>query len=364
MPLPVSLVSSRKLYGGEISFAKLNCRSLLQKMETATGEFETRRTAASADGKLRGLGIAHYIKGVRAGAGEAARLEISPNGDATILIGNQSNGQGHETVFAQAVSQRLGIEPDKIRLVQGDTDRVATGHGTGGSRSMVNGIPACDKAAVAVIKNGTRFAADAMEAAEADIEFEEGIFRIAGTDRSMTFREVATFAAERDEILDGDGQFTADGMTFPNGCHACEIEIDPETGALQIIAYWAVDDFGTLVNPLLLKGQVQGGLSQGVGQALFEHCVYDDAGQLLSGSFMDYCVPRADDLPDFSIELVEDYPCKTNPLGIKGAGEAGAVAAPPVIINAILDALAPLGVTNIDMPATPERIWRAIREAQ
>ena len=338
--------------------------ALLQKMETATGEFETRRTAASADGKLRGLGIAHYIKGVRAGAGEAARLEISPNGDATILIGNQSNGQGHETVFAQAVSQRLGIEPDKIRLVQGDTDRVATGHGTGGSRSMVNGIPACDKAAVAVIENGTRFAADAMEAAEADIEFEEGIFRIAGTDRSMTFREVATFAAERDEILDGDGQFTADGMTFPNGCHACEIEIDPETGALQIIAYWAVDDFGTLVNPLLLKGQVQGGLAQGVGQALFEHCVYDDAGQLLSGSFMDYCVPRADDLPDFSIELVEDYPCKTNPLGIKGAGEAGAVAAPPVIINAIFDALAPLGVTNIDMPATPERIWRAIREAQ
>ena len=338
--------------------------ALLQKVEAATGDFDARRTAASADGKLRGLGIAHYIKGVRAGAGEAARLEISPDGDATIFIGNQSNGQGHETVFAQAVSQRLGIEPDKIKLVQGDTDRVATGHGTGGSRSMLNGIPACDKAAVAVIENGSRFAADAMEAAEADIEFEDGIFRIAGTDRSMTFREVATSAAERDEILDGDGQFTADGMTFPNGCHACEIEIDPETGALQIIAYWAVDDFGTLVNPLLLKGQVQGGLSQGVGQALFEHCVYDDAGQLLSGSFMDYCVPRADDLPDFSVELVEDYPCKTNPLGIKGAGEAGAVAAPPVIINAILDALAPLGVTNIDMPATPERIWRAIREAQ
>lgn len=338
--------------------------ALLRKVEAATGNFGARRAAASLNGKLRGLGVAHYIKGVRAGAGEAARLEISPDGDATIFIGNQSNGQGHETVFAQAVSQRLGIAPDRITLVQGDTDRVATGHGTGGSRSMLNGIPACDKAAIAVIENGTRFAADAMEAAETDIEFEDGIFRIAGTDRSMTLGEVAATAAEQDEILDGDGQFAADGMTFPNGCHACEVEIDSETGALQIVAYWAVDDFGTLVNPLLLEGQVQGGLAQGIGQALFEHCVYDASGQLLSGSFMDYCVPRADDLPNFSVELVEDYPCATNPLGIKGAGEAGAVAAPPVVINAILDALAPLGVTHIDMPATPERIWRAIREAQ
>jgi carbon-monoxide dehydrogenase large subunit len=330
----------------------------------AANTFAARRMEAAKRGKLRGLGIAHYVKGVRAGMGEAARLEIAPDGTATVYIGNQSNGQGHETVFAQAVAERLGIDLERISLVQGDTDRVRTGHGTGGSRSMLNGIPACDRAAVAVIENGTRLAADALEAAEADIEYEAGIFRIAGTDRRMTLGEVAATAADRGQELDGDGHFTADGMTFPNGCHACEVEIDPETGAVRLIGYWAVDDFGRLINPLLLEGQVQGGLAQGIGQALFEHCVYDGSGQLISGSFMDYCLPRADDLPDMSVELVEDYPCTTNPMGIKGAGEAGAVGAPPTVVNALLDALAPLGITHIDMPATPERIWRTIQETK
>ena len=176
--------------------------------------------------------------------------------------------------------------------------------------------------------------------------------------------DVAQAAEDRGDVLDGNAHFAADGMTFPNGCHACEIEIDPETGETEILGYWAVDDFGRLVNPLLLEGQVQGGLAQGVGQALLERCVYDESGQLVSGSFMDYCMPRADDLPNMTVELVEDYPCVTNPLGIKGAGEAGAVAAPPTVINAILDALSPLDVTHIDMPATPERIWRAIQEAK
>lgn len=340
--------------------------ALLQKTLTHANRntFETRRENAKADGKLRGLGIAHYVKGVRAGAGEAARLEIAPDGKATIFIGNQSNGQGHETVFAQAVSERLGIDIADISLVQGDTDRVQTGNGTGGSRSMLNGIPACDEAAVKVIENGTRFAADALEAAEADIEYEDGVFRIVGTDRHMTLSAVSAAASSQGEVLDGEAHFAADGMTFPNGSHACEVEIDPETGALSLLGYWAVDDFGTLVNPLLLEGQVQGGLAQGIGQALMEHCVYDQDGQLISGSFMDYCVPRADDLPNMSVELVEDYPCRTNPMGIKGAGEAGAVVAPPVVINAVLDALAPLGVTHIDMPATPERIWRAIQEVK
>lgn len=338
--------------------------ALLNRINSQTADFTERRAVSEKKGKLRGLGISHYIKGVRAGAGEAVRLDIDASGDATIYIGNQSNGQGHETVFAQAVSERLGIDIGRIALVQGDTDRVETGHGTGGSRAMLNGIPACDKAAVAVIENGTRIAADCMEAAEADIEYDEGVFRIAGTDRSMTFTEVASQAANQGEPLDGEAQFTADGMTFPNGSHACEVEIDPETGETRIVGYWAVDDFGRLINPLLLAGQVQGGLAQGIGQALLEHCVYDDSGQLISGSFMDYCVPRADDLPDFSVELVEDYPCTTNPKGIKGAGEAGAVAAPPTVINAILDALSPLGITQIDMPATPERIWRAIQEAK
>ena len=180
----------------------------------------------------------------------------------------------------------------------------------------------------------------------------------------MNPAEVAKSATERDETLDGEAQFAADGMTFPNGSHACEVEIDPETGSTRVFGYWAIDDYGRLVNPLLLEGQVQGGLAQGIGQALMERCVYDDTGQLISGSFMDYCVPRADDMPPFAIDLVEDYPCTTNPMGIKGAGEAGAVAAPPAVIIAILDALAPLGVTHIDMPATPERVWHAIQEAK
>ncbi|PPR60645.1 MAG: hypothetical protein CFH10_01443, partial [Alphaproteobacteria bacterium MarineAlpha4_Bin2] len=336
--------------------------ALLNKAEAATGNFELRKMEAKSRGRLRGLGFSNYVKGVRAGAGEVARVEISTDGKATILIGSQSNGQGHETVFAQAVAEQLGVDPGKVALIQGDTDRIAIGHGTGGSRSMINGIPACNRAAGAVIENGTRYAADAMEAAQTDIEYTDGIFRIAGTDRTMTLGDVAVAAANKGEHLDGEAQFTADAMTFPNGCHACEVEIDPETGMVHLIMYWAVDDFGTIVNPLLLQGQVQGGLAQGIGQALMERCVYDEYGQLLSGSFMDYCVPRADDLPNFSIELVEDYPCPTNPQGIKGAGEAGAVAAPPVLINAILNALAPLGVKDIDMPATSERIWRAIRE--
>ncbi len=338
--------------------------ALLDTLERRTAGFTKRRADAKTQGLLRGLGIAHYIKGVRAGAGEAARLEIAPDGGATIFIGNQSNGQGHETVFAQAVSERLGIDINRISMVQGDTDQIRTGGGTGGSRSMLNGIPACDNASIAVIENGTRFAAEAMEAAEADIEYEDGVFRIAGTDRTMTLAEVAKSATKRGETLDGEAQFAADGMTFPNGSHACEVEIDPETGSTRVVGYWAIDDFGRLVNPLLLEGQVQGGLAQGIGQALMEHCVYDDTGQLISGSFMDYCVPRADDMPPFVIDLVEDYPCTTNPMGIKGAGEAGAVAAPPAVINAILDALAPLGVTHIDMPATPKRVWHAIQEAK
>ena len=339
---------------------------LLNKVSAhaAAATFDARRQKSKLAGKLRGLGFASYVKGVRAGNGEAAKLEASPDGSATIFIGNQNNGQGHETVFAQAVSEKLGIDPARIGLVQGDTDQVQTGHGTGGSRSMLNGIPACHGAAEAVIENGTRFAADALEAAEADIEYRDGVFRIVGTDRRISLADVAQAAEDRGDVLDGNAHFAADGMTFPNGCHACEVEIDPETGETEILGYWAVDDFGRLVNPLLLEGQVQGGLAQGVGQALLERCVYDESGQLVSGSFMDYCMPRADDLPNMNVELVEDYPCVTNPLGIKGAGEAGAVAAPPTVINAILDALSPLDVTHIDMPATPERIWRAIQEAK
>ncbi len=323
--------------------------------------FAPRKTQAAKIGKLKGFGVGHYVKGVRAGMGEAARIEVTPDGVVTIYIGNQSNGQGHETVFAQVVGDRLGIDLSRIRLVQGDTDAVATGHGTGGSRSILNGVPACDRAAVAVIENGLRLAADRFEAAEADIEYKDGVFSVVGTDRRL---DLATVAAEASESggLGGEAQFTAEAMTFPNGCHVCEVEIDRDTGATRLLTYIAVDDFGRVVNPLLLEAQVQGGVVQGIGQALMEDCVYDPAGQLLSGSFMDYCMPRAKDLPPIEVALVEDYPCTTNDLGIKGAGEAGAVGAPPAVVNAILDALAPLGVEHIDMPVTSERVWRAIRE--
>ncbi|MEX2008974.1 MAG: molybdopterin cofactor-binding domain-containing protein, partial [Dongiaceae bacterium] len=318
----------------------------------------------------RGIGMSAYIEACGGELEDMAELRFEPNGAVTLLIGTQSSGQGHATAFAQIVADGLGLPLDKVRLVQGDTDQIPYGNGTGGSRSLAVGGNAISAALRKIVDKGRRIAAIQMEAAEADIEFADGVFTVAGTDRRMTIAEVA--AAAYDPARQAAGMefgfaersvYLPKATTYPNGCHVAEVEVDIDTGVVTLVAHTVVDDFGRVVNPLLLAGQVHGGIAQGVGQALFEACVYDpETGQLLSGSFVDYRVPRAADLPSFAF-AVNEVPCKTNPMGIKGAGEAGAIGAPPAVINAIVDALAEFGVTDLDMPATPERVWRAIRDA-
>lgn len=330
--------------------------------------FEARRAQSKANGKLRGIGVSYYIEACGAGAGETADIRVSEDGHVTILIGSQSNGQGHDTAYRQIVAAKLGIDMDRISVIQGDSDQIEKGSGTGGSRSIPEGGTATRDAAQVIIEKGSRIAAEAMETAAGDIEFSDGIFTVAGTDRRMTLTEVAKAAHDPKNLADGmdpglDGKafFQGGESTYPNGCHVCELEIDPDTGMVDIQRYTVVDDFGTVINPLMLEGQVHGGIAQGMGQALLEHTVYDkDNGQLISGSFMDYGLPRADHLPFVDFTYHEDAPCLNNPMGAKGAGEAGAIGAPPAIINAIVDALHEFGVDHIDMPATPEVIWRAI----
>ena len=337
--------------------------------------FEGRRGEALARGRRRGLGLACYVEACSAVGAEAARVRLDADGGVTIFIGTQTNGQGHATAYAQLVNDKLDIDPELVRVRQGDTEEWGDGGGTGGSRSLMMGGLAMDGAMDQVIERAKAVAGHMLEAAEADIEFAEGRFTVAGTDRRVTLAEVAARAGGADlpEELRGeiDGTHRVDslaedgpGMTYPNGCHVCEIEVEEDTGRIEVLRYVVADDFGRLVNPLMVAGQVHGGVVQGLGQALLESTVYDPDGQLLSGSFMDYCLPRADDVVQVELDLVEDYPCVTNPMGVKGAGEAGAIGAPPALINALLDALAPLGVTGIDMPATPERVWRAIQDAQ
>ncbi len=337
--------------------------------------FPARRQAAAAQGKRRGIGMACYVEACSGVGAEAVRLRLDPDGGVTLLIGTQTNGQGHATAYSQLLFDKLGVDTDLVRVHQGDTGVWADGGGTGGSRSLLMGGLAIDGAADRVIEQARVVASHLLEAAEADLEFAEGRFTVAGTDRRISLSEIA---ARRDDAalpaeLRGEiaGEHRVDStaedgpvMTYPNGCHICEIEVDEETGQIAFQRYVVVDDFGTLVNPLLVAGQVQGGVAQGIGQALHEHTVYDEGGQLLTGSFMDYCLPRADDLSALELELIEDFPCVTNPMGIKGAAEAGAIGAPPAVMNAVLDALAPLGVRHLDMPATPLRVWQAIRDAR
>jgi carbon-monoxide dehydrogenase large subunit len=265
-----------------------------------------------------------------------------------------SNGQGHETAYAQLVAGQLGVDPEDVVVVQGDTDRIASGHGTGGSASLSIGGAALSVAADDLVRRALKPAADALEAAEADVVFEDGLFRIAGTDRSITITDVGRTLG--DKILRAEGFWKPGSPTFPNGCHIAEVEIDPDTGATSLAAYTMVHDFGRVLNPLLLEGQMQGGVVQGIGQALQEHVVYDgESGQLVSGSMMDYQLPRASDLPALKL-VTEATPAPSHPLGVKGAGEAGATGAPPAVMNAIVDAL---GGGDIDMPATAETVWRA-----
>jgi carbon-monoxide dehydrogenase large subunit len=331
--------------------------------------FPARRAAAREAGKYRGLGCSTYIEQCGGGGDEMAELRFDPSGSVTLLIGTQSSGQGHQTAYAQVVADRLGVPFEQVRVMQGDSDAVSFGRGTGGSRSLPVGGVAVQNAAQKLIDKGRKIAAHRLEAADADIEFVDGTFRIAGTDRGIGIAAVAQ-AAFDPAMLPPDlepgfaekAHFTPRASTYPNGCHVCEVEVDPDTGIVRIVRFVVVDDFGTVVNPLLLEGQVHGGIVQGIGQALCEGVVYDpESGQLVTGSFMDYCMPRAEDAPaiEFSYNVV---PCTTNPLGIKGAGEAGAIGAPPAVINAVVDALSDLGVRHVDMPATPQRIWQIIRD--
>ena len=333
--------------------------------------FPARRAEALARGCYRGIGHAVYIEQSGFPPDEFAELRFDQSGTLTILMGTQSSGQGHQTAYTQLAAERLGIGPAKVRVLQGDTAVISFGRGTGGSRSIPVGGASLVHAADKLIAKGRRIAAHLFEAAEADVEFADGVFSVAGTDRRLGIEEVARAAFDParqapgvEPGFDESGHFTPPQPTFPNGCHVCEVEIEPDTGHIDIVRYLVVDDFGTVINPLLLAGQVQGGVAQGVGQAMLERTVFDpETGQLLTGSLTDYCIARAEDLPaiEFAYNIV---PCRTNPLGVKGAGEAGAIGAPPALVNAVVDALSDLGIAHLDMPLTPERVWQAIHAAE
>ena len=326
-----------------------------------------RREDAVKRGKRRGIGISAYFENAAGHQEEQARIHVSAEGRFSAFIGTQSNGQGHETTFAQVIASELGIGVSQVRLVQGDSDSVTHGRGTGGSRSLMMGGAALLSASEKVREKAKSIAAHLLEVAPADVDASDGRFNVAGTDLSISFSEVAN-AAYRPAMLppgmDAGLEAIGVGMplppSFPNGFHCCEVEVDPETGASTIVRYTVVDDFGHIINPVIVKGQVHGGTTQGIGQALLEDCCYEpESGQLLAGTFMDYCMPRADDLPNFDITF-NCIPCTTNPLGVKGCGEAGTIAAPAAVVNAIVDALAQEGVRHVAMPTTPQRVWEAL----
>lgn len=331
--------------------------------------FETRRAEAKAAGRLLGLGIANTIEQSAGGNDEGGEIRFDRQGHATILMGTHSHGQGHETVFKQLVSEQFGLDFDEIRFVQGDTDVVPYGHGTGGSRVSGLGTAALLGAVERIVAKGRLIAAHALEADTQGIEFSDGKFWAKGTNRSLDIREIAALAFQpallpegMDSGLAGFSTFRPKAPTFPNACHVAEVEIDPETGVSRIRRYLAVEDVGTVLNPLLLGGQIHGGIAQGVGHVFGEHFIWDESGQPLTGSFMDYFMPRADDLPVFEI-VTNPVPTKRNPLGVKGAGEAGTVGAVACLTSAVLDALGPLGIKDLPTPFTPHRLWRAINQA-
>ncbi len=324
--------------------------------------FAARRRTSEAKGRLRGLGFACHIKATGGSPRENVDIRFGEDGVIDLITGTQTIGQGHETTFPQILADRLGVPNERIRLVQGDTDLIPLGGGHGSSRATYMGGTAIWRAADEIVAKGMRIAAEALEAAEADIVFGAGVFAVAGTDRRLELFEAAALARDKGTPLDTYYAWTREWMTFPNGTHVAEIEIDPDTGRVSLVRYTAVDDYGVLVNPMIAQGQVHGAIAQGVGQALLEGAAYQpETGQLLSGSLMDYALPRADDLPAFDLGF-SNTRCTTNPLGVKGCGEAGAVGGFPAVANAILDALAPFGVTELSGPATPERIWRLLRQ--
>jgi aerobic carbon-monoxide dehydrogenase large subunit len=323
-----------------------------------TKGFEARWAEAKARGRLRGLGVACFLETSRGAPNEGAEVRFETDGTVTVAVGTESNGQGHETAYAQIAAERLSVPLAAIRYVQADTRAVKSGAGHGGARSMHMGGAAVVKALDAALAKARQLAARLLQASEGELVFAGGGFTVRGTERHI---DVLSVARESAGPVGEHVMNMTDVFTFPSGCHVAEIEIDPETGATSLVRYTAVDDYGRLINPLLTEGQVQGGVAQGIGQAVLEHTVYDADGQLLSGSLMDYALPRADDLPAFDITLVE-RPTAANPLGVKGSGQAGCISAPQTVMAAILDALRPAGVKHLDMPATPERIWRALRQ--
>jgi carbon-monoxide dehydrogenase large subunit len=356
--------------------------SLKKALEAADYKnFAKRKRESAREGRLRGIGLSAYIEacgiapsqavgslGCGVGLWESAEVRVNPTGSVEILTGTHSHGQGHETTFAQLVSERLGIPLDTISIVHGDTDKVQFGMGTYGSRSGAVGMSAIVKALDKVEAKAKKVAAHMLEAAEGDIEFKDGKFTVSGTDKSAAWGEVALnayiahrFAGQELEPGLKEGAFyDPTNFTFPAGCHVCEVEVDPNTGKTDIVGWTAVDDFGVVVNPMIVEGQVHGGIAQGVGQALLEHTVYNSDGQLVSGSFMDYTMPKADDFPSFQVDMTVTR-CPSNPLGIKGCGEAGAIAAPAAVINAITHAI---GTEDVAMPATPQAVWAALQHAK
>jgi len=344
--------------------------------------FAKRRTESEARGKRRGLGIACYVEssgvapsrmaganGARIGLFESAQVRIDATGGVRALVGTHNHGQGHATTFAQIISDRLGVPLSRIEIVEGDTAAVPYGTGTFGSRSIAVGGSALHRAATKIIAKGRKIAAHLLEAAEPDVEFGDGSYGVVGTDRRVTFQAVARAAHTAHNLPDGvepgldeTAFYDPVNFAFSNGAHVCEVEIDPETGAMHLVRYSVCDDVGVVINPIIVEGQVHGGLAQGIGQALMEQCAYGADGQLLSGSFMDHALPRAEDLPDFASELDESQPCTHNPLGAKGCGESGTIGAPAAVVSAILDALAPLGVDDLTMPVTAERVWKALNQ--
>jgi carbon-monoxide dehydrogenase large subunit len=345
--------------------------------------FEKRREESAKRGKLRGVGLSTYIEacgiapsnvagalGARAGLYEAGTIRVNPTGSVTVLTGSHSHGQGHETTFAQLVTEALGVDFDNIEVVHGDTGKIPFGMGTYGSRSLAVGGMALMSALEKIKTKAKKIAAHLLEASEDDIEFVDGILRVVGTDREVGFGDVAMSAYVPHNYpldvlepgLEETSFYDPKNFTFPSGCHICEVEIDPDTGVVDIDRFTAADDFGRIINPMIVEGQVHGGVTQGIGQALYEQCVYDDSGQLLTGSYMDYCMPKADNVPNFEVTTNTTL-CTHNVLGVKGCGEAGTIGSTPAVINAVVDALSGLGVNDIAIPATPERVWQAIRAA-
>ncbi len=332
--------------------------------------YRARQASSKRNGRLRGRSVSYYIE--HAGIfNDRMDVRFDPSGSVTILAGTHSHGQGHATTFAQLVSEWLGVPFESIRYIQGDTDKVPFGRGTYAARSSVIGSAALRNATNAIIEKGRRAASEMLEAAVDDIAFERGTYKVGGTDRTIPLIAVARSLYRPvhlpDEVglgLEGSGTYGADIPSYPNGCHVVEVEIDPATGQVSIDRYTVVDDCGVPINPMICEGQIQGGLAQGIGQALLEHVVYDrQSGQLVTGSYMDYAMPRADDMGTLTTRFI-GVPCTTNPVGVKGVGESGTIGAPPAVMNAVVDALRPLGITHVDMPATPARVWDAIRRSE